>query len=114
MKADSRLTTEDLSGAHKRYLKGLAHKLKPVVRVGQYGVSDAILEAIDVALDTHELIKVKFIDFKEKRQKQRFCLEIVRTTGAQQVGMIGHTLILFRPHKDPGKRRIRLPDQRAS
>ena len=108
------MTRKDLSGTQKRYLKGLAHKLKPVVRVGQNGVSAAILEAINVALDTHELIKVKFIDFKEKHQKQRLCLEIVRATHAHQIGLIGHTVILFRAHTDPNKRRIKLPATNAS
>ena len=98
-----------LSGSQKRYLKGLAHNLKPVVWVGQNGVNAAMLEAVNAALDTHELIKVKFTAFKQKHHKQRLCREIVDATQSHHIGLTGHVLILFRSHADPTKRRISLP-----
>ena len=57
-------------GYQKKYLKGLAHSLKPTVFVGQKGAVPSVIKALDEALDTHELIKVKFIEFKEKSQKE--------------------------------------------
>ena len=52
-----------LSNTLKNQLKKLAHNLKPVVLVGQKGITETLLQAVDKALEDHELIKVKFIAF---------------------------------------------------
>ena len=100
---------ETLKGFEKKYLRGLAHDLKPVVLIGKEGITDGIVRAADEGLSRHELIKIKFIDFKEKNQKETLTGELVDKTGSAQIGMIGHTAILYRPQTDPEKRRIRLP-----
>ncbi len=56
-----------LTNSQKRELKSLAHHLKPVVQIGQKGISENLLKAINQALDDHELIKIKFIDFKDQK-----------------------------------------------
>ena len=99
-----------LTGHQKKYLRGLAHGLKPVVQIGWKGLTDALIRALTEALDTHELIKVKFIDFKEKDRKTALCQEIVQRTGAAQVGLVGHTAQFYRPHPDPENRKITLPE----
>jgi RNA-binding protein len=93
----------------KKYLKGLAHSLKPTVFVGQKGAVPSVIKAVDEALDTHELIKVKFVEFKEKTRKEAIAVTLEKETSAEQVGMIGHVAILYRQQKDPGKRTIQLP-----
>jgi RNA-binding protein len=98
-----------LEGFEKKYLRGLAHDLKPVVLIGKEGITDGIVRTADEGLSQHELIKIKFNDFKEKNQKETLTGELVVRTGSSQVGMIGHTAILFRPQTDPAKRRIQLP-----
>ena len=100
---------ENLKGFQKKYLRGRAHKLKPTVFIGQKGITDAVLRSTEEALNAHELIKVKFIDFKEKRQKEEMSDVLSERTNCQAVGMIGHVAIFFRPHEDPEKRRIKLP-----
>jgi len=55
-----------LDGYRRKYLRGLAHGLKPVVFIGQKGLTSEVLSSTEKALETHELIKVKFNDFKEK------------------------------------------------
>lgn len=101
--------TNQLSVHQKKYLKGLAHDLKPVVMVGQRGISSQLLESLEQALLAHELIKVKFGENKEKPYKQAITEQLSRESGAHVVGMIGHVSILYRPHPEPDKRRIRLP-----
>lgn len=93
----------------KKYLKGLAHGLKPTVFVGQKGAVPSVVKALDEALDTHELIKVKFVEFKEKSQKEAIVAALEQETSAEQVGMIGHVAILYRRQKDPDKRKIEVP-----
>ncbi|MBI9086375.1 MAG: YhbY family RNA-binding protein [Desulfobacterales bacterium] len=102
---------EDLKGYQKKYLRGLAHGLKPVVFVGQKGFTDALVREVGGALKTHELIKVKFVDFKEKDQKETIAASIVAATGAAMAGMIGHMAIFYLRHPDPDKRKIKLPTQ---
>jgi RNA-binding protein len=98
-----------LKGFEKKYLRGLAHELKPVVLIGKEGITDRIVRAADEGLCQHELIKIKFNEFKEKEQKEGLTDELVERTGSALIGTIGHTAILFRPHTDPAKRRIQLP-----
>jgi RNA-binding protein len=98
-----------MNSSQRKYLRGLAHGLKPVVFVGQKGVTATLGEAINEALDTHELIKIKFVEFKEKAHKTAITERIETDTGAVLAGLIGHTAIIYRPHKDPEKRRIQLP-----
>lgn len=98
-----------LRGDQKKYLRGIAHSLKPVVLIGQSGLTDTLIRAVDEALNTHELIKIRFNAFKEKEQKKRMIAEIENKTACQMVGMIGHIAILFREQIDPEKQKIKLP-----
>ncbi len=100
---------ENLKGYQKKYLRGLAHSLKPVVIIGQSGLSDSVIKAVDESLDKHELIKVKFNEFKEKDQKTEIMDLIKKKTGCEMAGKIGHTAIFYRQHKDAEKRNINLP-----
>jgi RNA-binding protein len=100
---------EKLKGYQKKYLKGLAHGMKPLAYVGQKGLSPAVAESIDEALEKHELIKVKFVDFKEKTQRKEIAGAIEKETVSELVGMIGHVAIFYREHRDPEKRRIEVP-----
>lgn len=98
-----------LTGFEKKYLRGLAHELKPLILIGKEGITDGIVRAADEELSRHELIKIRFNDFKEKNQKETLTGELVDQTGSAQIGMIGHTAILYRPQTDPAKQRIPLP-----
>lgn len=98
-----------LSGKERKHLRGVAHDLKPVVLIGQNGFTDGLAEAINIALDTHELIKVKFIDFKD--EKREIIAMIEEKTVSECVGTIGNVAILFRANKKPEKRKIKtLPE----
>ena len=95
----------------KKYLRGLAHSLKPVVLIGQKGLTDDLLKSAEQAFQSHELIKVKFNDFKEKEQKEQISSVLVKKTGSELVGSVGHIYIFFKQHNDPEKRRIQLPQR---
>jgi len=100
---------EKLKGYQKKYLKGLVHGMKPLVFVGQKGLSPNLIKAVDESLETHELIKVKFVDFKERDQKEEIIRAIEKQTASELVGMIGHIAIFYRQQKDPEKRKIHVP-----
>lgn len=99
----------EITSSQAKYLRGLAHNLEPVVFVGQKGVTETLLKSVDENLAVHELIKIKFVDFKEKEQKQEIAAQILEITGSALAGMIGHVAILYRPHAKPEKRKIKLP-----
>lgn len=97
-----------LKGSQRKWLRGQAHSLRPIVQIGQKGLSEATLREVDLALDSHELIKVQAVAAKE--EKQEIGRQIEKELRAQVIGLIGHILILYRRHPDPDQRRIHLPD----
>jgi len=93
---------EKLNGKQRGILRGLAHGLNPVVQIGKNGLTDAVLKQIDEALSKHELIKIKFIDFKD--EKKEIAAEIEKKLNCEMCGSIGHIFVFFRQNKDPEKR----------
>lgn len=98
---------EPLSGKQKKYLRGLAHALSPALLVGRDGVTEGVLAALDQALEDHELIKVKFNEFKES--KGELLEEMTAATDSALAGVVGHVAMIYRPRREPEKRRILLP-----
>ena len=94
-----------LSNKQKQHLKGLAHALKPVVQLGQNGLTEGVLAEIENALSFHELIKVK-IATDDREVKQLIIDAIVRETEALNITKIGHIVVLFRPSE---AKKIELP-----
>ncbi|MBB6055474.1 ribosome assembly RNA-binding protein YhbY [Tolumonas osonensis] len=95
----------NLTTKQKQYLKGLAHDLKPVVMLGQHGLTEGVLAEIDAALNHHELIKVK-VSAADRETKKLIVDAIVRETNAVQVQVMGNVLTLFRPSEE---KKISLP-----
>jgi len=95
-----------LKGADRKYLRSLAHELKPLVQVGKSGVTDGLVASVNDVLDQHELIKVRFL---EKEEKKTLAEEVALRAPCEQVGMIGHIAIYYREQEDPEKRKIQLP-----
>jgi RNA-binding protein len=89
-----------LSEAHRRHLRKLAHHLKPVVIVGNAGLTENVLTEIDVALAHHELIKVK-INAADKVERQAIIDKITDQTTANWVLSIGHIAAFYRPAEKP-------------
>ena len=100
---------KELTSTQAKYLRGIAHGLKPVVFIGQKGLTDALIRSTEEAFDSHELIKIKFIDYKEKNQKNEIASALESRTGSHLAGMIGHIAILYRQQRDPDKRKIIIP-----
>ena len=82
-----------LEGFQRKFLRGVAHTMKPVIFIGQKGLTPQVITSAKDAIESHELIKVKFNEFKEKEQKEEISARIEEETGAENVGMIGHTAI---------------------
>ena len=85
---------EALTNRELRELKARAQSLKPMLKVGKDGVSPAFLKATDDALTHHELVKVKFDEFKE--QKKELASKLADGVAARLVMQVGHVVVLFR------------------
>jgi RNA-binding protein len=96
-----------LSGADRKYLRALAHHLDPLVQIGKSGLAPNVLAAIAQAFEHHELIKIRFLDFKE--QKRELARIIAQQSNSELVGMIGHVGLFYRQHPDPEQRQIHFP-----
>jgi RNA-binding protein len=84
----------ELTSKQRAELKAKAHDLDPVAHIGKYGVTPESLAHIDKALADHQLIKVKFLGFKERRAE--LSAEIAGATSAIVVDVIGNIAILYR------------------
>lgn len=88
---------EELTGKQRGYLKSLAHKLSPVVRIGQEGVTAAVIAEIRKQLLHHELIKVKWLGLSgEDSPKKEQAADLARTVGAHFVQLVGQMVVLYR------------------
>lgn len=89
----------DLTGRQKRYLRGLAHHLKPLVTVGKQGVTEEVLAQVEANLEAHELIKVKVLQTAPETPGDSG-EAICEHTGANLAQRVGRTLVLYRPRED--------------
>lgn len=94
-----------LNTKQKSYLRGLAHKLKPVVMIGNAGVTEGVINEIQSSLQHHELIKVR-ISGMERPELQAAIDAICDQTASNLVTTIGHIAVLYRRAKKP---QIQLP-----
>jgi len=94
----------ELQGFQRKFLRGMAHDLDPLVQVGHEGITDGVVAAMEQALLDHELIKVRM---HEPEDKKAMAAELSRRADAHLCGLIGHTAIIYRPH--PKEPRIKLP-----
>ena len=101
---------EPLKGFQRSYLTKKAHSLKPVVMIGSNGLTEAIIKAVDQELENHEMIKVKYVDYKEDRKE--LSRQLAENTAAHLVRVIGNIAILYRYQADHDKRIYHVPKSR--
>jgi RNA-binding protein len=88
-----------LTSKQRQFLKGLAHALEPVVRVGRAGASPSVIEETKRSLAAHELIKVR-IENDDGAQRRAVADEIAKACDADVAGNVGKLAILYRPRDE--------------
>lgn len=83
----------------RKTLKSAAHHLKPVILIGSKGLTQAVADETNIALQAHELIKVK-INGAEKEERAQMAADLCAQLGAELVQLIGFTAIIFRKNPD--------------
>jgi len=83
-----------------RELKTNVHHLKPVVIIGNNGLTDAVIQEIDRALNDHELIKIR-VHIEDREELSKINDTICAKTGATLIQVIGHIVAIYRKNQQP-------------
>lgn len=94
-----------LNKSQKKYLRGLTHSLDPVVMIADKGLSENVMQEIELALDHHELVKLRLR--AERDDRNTWIAEIGQATGAELVHQIGQVACFYR--NNPKNPKIALP-----
>jgi RNA-binding protein len=97
----------ELSDGQRRYLRGKAHPLKPVIQIGNAGLTDGVARETERALHDHELIKVRARG-TDREARDTIFTDLAQRTHSVLVHRIGHVAVLYKPH--PKLPRLILPD----
>ena len=90
----------ELTVAQRKYLKALAHSMKPVVMIGAQGLTEAVIRETGVALAAHELIKVRVLG-DDRTAREAWFQELCAALEAAPVQHIGKVLLLYKPGEKP-------------
>ena len=88
-----------LTNNQKKYLRSIAHDLKPFVMIGQHGLSESVIAEIDSTMLKNELIKIK-LRVEDRDEKQKIIEKILEFSHAEIVQVIGGVLVIYRPFED--------------
>jgi RNA-binding protein len=88
-----------LTPAQRKELKGRAHKLEPVVQIGNKGLTGEVIAEIERALKAHELVKIRAAGL-ERDERELALTEICTRTGAEAIQQVGKVFVIFRPRTE--------------
>jgi RNA-binding protein len=90
---------EPLTNPQIRKFKAAAQLMDPMLKVGKAGLSDGFVRSVSDALDKHELVKIKFAEFKDK--KKELAPLLAEKTDSHLVMRVGNVMVLHRPKPEP-------------
>lgn len=96
-----------LTSKQRAHLRSLAHHMKPLMHIGQEGVTDSVIESVAEAFNTRELFKVRVLDSAPEDPRTTADQIMARITHVEVPQTMGRTVVLFRP--DPDNPDIKLP-----
>ena len=86
---------EPLNNSQIRKFKAAAQHLEPMFKVGKAGLSEGFIRSVDVALTQHELVKIKFAEFKA--EKKELAPQLAERTATHLIMRVGNVMVLHRP-----------------
>ena len=93
--------TKDMTSKQRAALRSQAQSLNPVVMVGHEGITEGVITALEEALTNHELVKVRFQDFKEMTRE--LSDELAKKTGSARIAVTGFTAVFYRENPEKHK-----------
>ena|SRR5690348_15493132 len=100
-----------LSPRARRHLAALGHPLKPLIQIGKGGITEALVAATNIALETHELVKVRVLT-EAPVERHHAGDELAKASGAELAQVLGRTFLLYKRH--PKKPKIVLPTSKKT
>ena len=101
----------NLSEQQKKYLRGLGHQLKPLIMVGEAGLSESLLAEFESTLSHHELIKVR-VRVGDRDARDAVIGQLCADSSTVLIQRVGNVALLYRPNlKKKPEKRIRIPSQ---
>ena len=97
-----------LSEAQKKHLRGIGHGLKPLILVGEAGVSESLYAEFDTTLSHHELIKIR-VRAADRRERNAIIEALCARSGAALVQRVGNVALVYR--ENPDVKKVRLPNR---
>lgn len=94
-----------ISSSQRRFLRGLAHSLNPVVMIGQQGLTPSVVKEVKLSLEHHELIKIRVLG-DDRELREQWLTQLCEELEAAPVQHLGKLLVLF---KSADKPVIKLP-----
>ena len=91
-----------LSEPQKKYLRGLGHSLKPLIMIGEAGLTDAVRAEFEATLTHHELIKIR-VRVGDRKLRDHIIADIGKSANAEVVQRIGNMALFFRPNPEKKK-----------
>jgi RNA-binding protein len=88
-----------LSSKQKKFLKGIAHHMRPLVQVGKNGCTESLVKELNAVISSHELVKVKILS-DDQQDFKSLAIELEKATDAEMIHKVGHTALFFRQKKE--------------
>jgi RNA-binding protein len=92
----------ELTESQKKFLRGLGHQLKPVITVGDNGLSESLLKEFSSTIDHHELIKVR-VRSGDRKVRDQLISDLCASQSASLVTRIGNVALIYRRNKEKPK-----------
>jgi RNA-binding protein len=102
---------EPLTNPQIRKLKATAQLMEAMLKVGKAGLSEGFVRTVSQALDQHQLVKIKFAEFKE--QKKELAPKLAEQTNSHLVMRVGNVMVLYRPMAEPAGETVANPPAEA-
>lgn len=96
---------EELNNAQIRKLKGMAQRMDASLKIGKQGLSEGFIKSLQEELSRHELVKVKFTEFKE--QKKELAPQLAERTHSHLITLLGNVAVYFRRNTDEARQKIK-------
>ncbi len=99
----------ELSETQKKYLRRLGHDLKPLIMVGDAGLTEALMAEYNSTLAHHELIKVK-LRGADRESRDAMIASLCDEHSTELIQRIGNVALIYRPNHDKKRdKRLRIP-----
>ena len=99
------MENDTLTGAQKKYLRGLGQRLDPALKLGKSKLTPTFLSELQLQLRAHELVKIRFLGI-ERSERTALCDQIAIEGRCHFISTVGHTALFYREHADPEQRAL--------